>query len=774
MSRIETNEASRRLIIIVPIYKNAELVKGCVDSLLLHIHEVEFLQPRIILWNDSPDDRDVATLLTSYANREPLVEIHGNEKNLGFIKTVNKGLALALKDRADVLLVNSDTLTFKDTLKNLWDAANADPQIGFACPRSNNATIASLPHFYGAVPPTPDEAHARWLLLSKSMPAWHFAPTAVGFYMLIRHRVLANHGGLSESFGVGYEEENDLVMRAGKVGDRAILVNNAFAYHAGSASFSLLDFNLNSHKHDNLVKMTELHPEFLPLVRRYEASPRYLAERLLTGLLPDGQGRIKMVFDLRGLGQHYNGTNEQAVAVVKSIARRHSKKIRLAAVASKESFKFHSLDQVDGLFREEPNAPGLHAVAIRLGQPFDVDHISMLESIAPINLFAMLDTIVEDCGPLAAESSAPALWDHVAEHANGLVFISEYSKKTFLTRHPLGPNVETLARLLPTQVSEYHKPKTLGSSEHVLVLGNAFPHKGSEQALAVLASAYPTQKFVGLGGDSYQRNNVEVFKSGQVSPDKIDQLFASAAAVVLPSYIEGFGFGFMHALAAAKPIVARRIPATIEILQTLNEVEGVFLFNSQGDLVSALSKALNASVSKANTSHESTWDIWSDALIDFSIELVGSHHAMPKATKRIHDGDYLRKAYAWDTKFDIPVSRVAAEVPSSISPGKVMSLEDLLKLDGDQFIESAYQTILLRPADANGMSNYLSALSDGVSKLKIVNELSMSLEGRERGISLEGLSEAVDAQNANRAPQPSTVLGRIFSRLKSKPRVEQE
>ena len=46
----------------------------------------------------------------------------------------------------------------------------ADPQIGFACPRSNNASISSLPHFVGGVLPTPQQARDNWAQISRTMP----------------------------------------------------------------------------------------------------------------------------------------------------------------------------------------------------------------------------------------------------------------------------------------------------------------------------------------------------------------------------------------------------------------------------------------------------------------------------------------------------------------------------------------------------------------------------------------------------------------------------
>jgi GT2 family glycosyltransferase/glycosyltransferase involved in cell wall biosynthesis len=572
----------RYVDLIVPIYRNANLVRACIDSLLENLEEIADRSPRMILVNDSPDDVPVAALLNEPALQREDVVVLANEQNLGFVKSVNRALAEALKAGRDVVLVNSDTITFPGTLRNLLNAVAQDPQIGFASPRSNNASLCSLPHSYGGVPPRPDEAFDRWQRISRSMPAWHFSPTAVGFFMYISHSVLANHGLLSEEFGPGYEEENDLVMRAGKVGRRAILVNHAFAFHAGSASFALYDLDLDSHRKGNLERMTQVHLEFLPLVKRYEGSAHFRAEQLLTGLLPELDGRSRLVFDLTGLGQHHNGTNEHAIAVVRQFVRNWSDRFRVSGIGDVQSFRFHGLDKLHGLHRVDPANPGLHAIAIRIAQPFDLHHVNVMERLAPINVYAMLDTITEDCGPLSVESEVPDLWNYVANHANGLLFNSRFAEQQFCTRHTAARLLPRMARLLSTDNRDY---RTKGASKggvgkHILVLGNHFPHKGTEPAVQRLRAAFPTLKIVAVGGRAYWDGSVTGFKSGEISADIMRTLFEEASAVVLPSHVEGFGFGLMHAIAAGKPIAARRIGATEEILAAFRSHHGIFLFDT--------------------------------------------------------------------------------------------------------------------------------------------------------------------------------------------------
>ena len=84
---------NRSIDIIVPIYRNADLTEACVRSLLEHIDELRDLSPRITLINDSPDDKDVVELLSTPQADAPQIVVHVNPENLGFVRSVNAGLA---------------------------------------------------------------------------------------------------------------------------------------------------------------------------------------------------------------------------------------------------------------------------------------------------------------------------------------------------------------------------------------------------------------------------------------------------------------------------------------------------------------------------------------------------------------------------------------------------------------------------------------------------------------------------------------------------------
>jgi GT2 family glycosyltransferase len=755
--------ADRNFIdIIVPVYKSVQLTTRCLNSVADHIQEIESSDPRIIVINDSPGESDVHGMLEAFASRHPYVTVLENERNLGFVKTVNRGLQIACDSHRDVILVNADTETFPRTLENLVNAAYTDPQIGFASPRSNNASFCSLPHFHGGAVTNPTESHMLWQVLSRTMPAYHFVPTAVGFYLFIKNEVIANLGFLDPEFGIGYEEENDLILRANKVGYRAVLVNNSFAYHAGSASFNLLDMNLKAHQNANLQKMALRHPEYLPLIHRYEASAHFRAETLLSLVLPAASGRVKIVFDLSSVGSNFNGTNEMSVAIINGFYERHSSIFEMNIICSQDAFEFHKLDRHRELRRHEVDLQTLErfAIGVQLGQPFSVHAVSVLEDLAVVNIFGMLDTIADDCGYLSITHGLEILWGHVARHANGLFFNSKFSERSLLARYPDAKHLSKYARLLPTKLSSYQKACSVETAEHVLIMGNHFAHKASDSTAEILRVAFPTTQFVVLGARNHITRNVRSYRPGNLSDRQMECLYARASVVVLPSHVEGFGLGLMHALASRKVVVARDIPATREILSTYQEISGVFLYHDDANIVPAVSSAMNECASRVRDDGAESWEDWVDGFAGFCMNCLAQDDLFERAARRIQAGDMLRgsdKFERMQKSFAAPQSATIHDTPSASNNAKgdtfidsngrkwqpARHVKELLNVDGEEFVHRAYVTVFRRLPDSDGLVHYLTELRSGVSKLDIVSRLRRSTEGRKYAYALSGFRSFV-------------------------------
>lgn len=713
-----------KLDIIIPVYRNAAMVRDCIRSLVPHLAEISDCAPRLIVINDSPDDEDVERYLASSEAVRSIGLILRNKENLGFVRSVNKGLALARQRGAAALLVNSDTLTYPGTLAEMVAVLYADPQIAFVCPRSNNAALSTFPQMPNPLCDSdspPEICHRAWQMLRHHLPRYTLSPTAVGFYMLIADHILRNFDPLDEEFGVGYEEENDLVMRAGKLGYRAAMANHAYAYHAGSASFLLKDIDLRSQQEGNLTKMMERHPEFLPLVRAYEGTVDYRAETQLKSLLPTPEGRRKVALNLLTMGTHHNGTNELIVNVIRWLEANPPRDFDIHAICKPGVAEFHGFADFKSIWIEEKIRPD-YALSIFFGQPFDLHIVNLMEYLAPINIYGMLDVIALDCSNLRGKDDIEPMWRHVAENADGVFFISEFSSQTFRNRFARHFRTNAYTRLLPTRLSAYREAGhgASGGSDHVLVMGNHFKHKASEAVGLLLAAALPDMPIVAMGGVATRDGNLTFAASGAVPEAEMDALFANASVIVLPSHYEGFGLGLVHALSRGKPVVVRDIAPVREILETYHATEGVFLFSDDQDLPALVAEAARFGRSSADDRGAADWNDWASGFWAFAESLFDDPALMERLLRRIGSSDALKLAHRLKDKDDIgfqPEGQV-----------RQVSLAALFALPDEIFVQSLYKNFLGRPADPSGLDHYVLSLRNGASKKKVTRAIMRSDE----------------------------------------------
>lgn len=233
-----TTESSRQAIaVILPVYRDVEMTKRCICAAMPGILAVA--NARLLLINDASPDAGMQTMLEDLAIQWPdRCSVLKNDHNLGFVKTVNRGLAYFAQH--DVVLLNSDVIVPNDWLSRLADEAYSKPNIATLTPFSNNATICSFPNFLqqNAQPFNLDVDAIDAVFKQIKLPCVE-APTGVGFCMYIRRACLDQIGYLNEEkFGRGYGEENDLCQRALAAGWLNLISPNLYAFHEGNVSFS--------------------------------------------------------------------------------------------------------------------------------------------------------------------------------------------------------------------------------------------------------------------------------------------------------------------------------------------------------------------------------------------------------------------------------------------------------------------------------------------------------------------------------------------------------
>jgi glycosyltransferase involved in cell wall biosynthesis len=198
----------------------------------------------------------------------PQVVLLRNDVNLGFTGTANRGMGLS---RADVILLNSDTIVTTGWLDALMHCAATDARIGTITPFSNNAEICSFPDFCiaNAWPADGDANRVAVSMAAAAVPSYPDLPTGVGFCMFVRRALLDEIGAFDPAFGLGYGEENDFCLRAAAAGWRNVLADNAFVVHTGGRSFEGQKAWLGPR---NMALLLERHPHYLDMVHAYIAA----------------------------------------------------------------------------------------------------------------------------------------------------------------------------------------------------------------------------------------------------------------------------------------------------------------------------------------------------------------------------------------------------------------------------------------------------------------------------------------------------------------------
>lgn len=251
--------------VIVPVYQGLEELKNCLQSVVDSSVQIPY---ELVVIEDGSPNPAIGDFLEDFSSNHDITLLH-NDKNLGFVATVNRGMAL--HPERDVLLLNSDTEVANDWLDRIHACAQSDARIATVTPFSNNATICSFPVFCQSNElPTgyPVERLDKIFAVANAGRSIDI-PTAVGFCMYIKRDALHEVGLFDvEHFGRGYGEENDFCMRVVEKNWRNVLCCDTFVYHEGGVSFSDESANLMQNAGQVIHK---LYPDYHQMIQDYIA-----------------------------------------------------------------------------------------------------------------------------------------------------------------------------------------------------------------------------------------------------------------------------------------------------------------------------------------------------------------------------------------------------------------------------------------------------------------------------------------------------------------------
>jgi len=218
--------------VVVPVYGSRALALQAIGSVLGAETREAY---ELVVVDDASPDALLRGELEALA-KAGLITLVVNERNVGFVGSVNRGFDL--HPGRDVVLLNSDARVFGDWLDRLL-AALRTSRTATATPLSNAATILSYPATLceNRLPVAADVAQWDRLCAAIDAPVVEL-PTGIGFCMAVSRACLDQIGAFDqERFGRGYGEENDFCLRATAAGWRHVAVSGLFVWHRGGTSF---------------------------------------------------------------------------------------------------------------------------------------------------------------------------------------------------------------------------------------------------------------------------------------------------------------------------------------------------------------------------------------------------------------------------------------------------------------------------------------------------------------------------------------------------------
>lgn len=624
--------------IIIPFHNNPGLHPRQYSSLSLVREDLNSLCSKLILIDDSPHNKAHSRSLDSLATdlRQILnlpVELIKNDRNLGFVKSANIGLSLASSSGQYSLLLNSDCFLRPGVLYELYSSINLDDKFAFACPRSTNATIASYPgsldtSFLECVtsaipskilhPEHNTESVISWHRETCNLlPKYTIAPTLPGSCLLIKNTVLEFTGLLDESYSPGYEEENDLILRANEYGFRAIIANHALVVHShGSHSFGAKRSNRFKILHYNkLINRFPYYPDVLAeykqsiIVRQLSFLHRYAHYSSF--------GRFYSIgFDLTNLGPFTNGTSRLAIELLSRLAttipESHlGKPVNLYVVCNQATFDYHIDDKIPNVTRAcDSNDSAAFDQLIRFGQIFAFsDLVDFIQGAMKTTVF-MLDAIASDCLYISTQHKhLDSVWRGVFHFTSQVYYISDYTCQKFALRFPSETaTADAKTLLLSTDLGDYYSCREglthnthrisfpMNKKGYLLVFGNHFLHKALDMTLRSLLKMtdFP---IVVIGSTTIHNSRVQTFTSGMLDDPTICRIYRQSHCVIYPSSYEGFGFPVLESLALGCTTFVRESSLITEIQSSCTgDTSKLISYASNEELVRLIcSKQLNIS-----------------------------------------------------------------------------------------------------------------------------------------------------------------------------------
>ncbi|MGE0463062.1 MAG: glycosyltransferase [Vicinamibacterales bacterium] len=495
-----------------------------------------------------------------------------------------RACAWAFDAAADIdgalLIVAAGALPTAECVGALMEALDLDPLFGTAVPRFVDPGTARV-HAPSTMRPTGDTLPLRVLA---SLPDYRVLSEHLAPCMLIR-RELACGLPFGDGAGALWPALADYTVRARRAGFRTVQCNRAAADLPADTARSW------GCAEEGLAAVTRAFPETIRTGAETPDARARNGERLLAAAV---DGPQTLLLDGRNLTEVHNGTSLVILNICDALHRARPD-ASICLWVYPEASDHYRLASRYPKWRLCTSAPGERfAAGLRLSQPWADMEVDTLAERAAVTAYWMLDTISWDI-LYPAPPGLDAVWQRMAAEADGIFFISAFSRQRFENRFAARPSVLLDACPLSLHAIDYAVDGAGAAAAceepYWLILGNRYDHKHIGPTVDLLSRAFPNKTMVVFGDRDQPRTaRVRRFDSGGVDEGTVQSYYARAGVVVFPSFYEGFGLPIVQGLAYDRTVVARESPLVAELAAGYRGPGRLITFRSERSLVDILGR----------------------------------------------------------------------------------------------------------------------------------------------------------------------------------------
>ncbi|ENH6338346.1 glycosyltransferase [Burkholderia vietnamiensis] len=510
----------------------------------------------------------------------------------GFYAALNRTLHPLIEANTDVLFVGPAYGFGAPALDALRAGIAADPLYGFALPRTNVGGSAPVPRRPGEPALDRPDAFERFVA---ALPERFGGGLVQAAPVLVRAGVLYNFGRLE---GKAFDLSDALAMlfiRANRRGYSAVVSNRASFLAAESGDVP----------EPAAPPVIDRASDFYRALERQVEFPEQRLQKLLWQAVRPKDAR-RVLFDIRNLAPGYNGTAQHILSLMQPICTLAAEyRIEPCFWVLPQSADFHALQDIPGCTLVfELGEHDLFDACVRLSQPWSFSELRDQAWRSLVNMYVILDAIAWDCHYIRMPH-IDGVWRTAADHSDGFVYNSHYTRRAFQERFPAARNVPAAVSYCSLDPAEYFTEETGAArpeaEPYVLVVGNQYYHKGLAEAVRVLAAGFPEVSIKVLGETGEQFPNVEQLPSGRLSNEDVDRLFRHCACLVFPSYYEGFGLPVLKALSFGKQVIARDSVLIDEIRERVSPIDDIVPYSRRTELLRAVRAVLDDAPTRSAT-----------------------------------------------------------------------------------------------------------------------------------------------------------------------------